>query len=112
MEIRRSNYANRVLRVCVLLAGLLTAGSYPVWSVAAATIGVLYPQIREPYAKVFRQIVEGIQSAATHEVFPYILQENTEPAELRTWLRERRCKVVIVLGTRGVDQGAPGGRRS
>lgn len=102
MEIRRRFHPNRTPRICFLLAGLLTVCSYTGWVDAADTIGVLYPQIREPYRKVFKQIIEGIQAEADLAVLPYVLQKNPQVDVLREWLREHQCRVVIALGRRGV----------
>ncbi|MEE8343183.1 MAG: ABC transporter substrate binding protein, partial [Gammaproteobacteria bacterium] len=80
----------------------LTIWSYTGWVDAADTIGVLYPQIREPYRKVFRQIIEGIQAEADLNVLPYVLRKNPQVDVLGEWLREHQCRVVIALGRRGV----------
>ena len=102
MEVRRRFHPNRIPRICFLLAGILTIWSYTGWVDAADTIGVLYPQIREPYRKVFRQIIEGIQAEADLNVLPYVLQKNPQVDALREWLKEHQCRVVIALGRRGV----------
>lgn len=102
MEIRCRFHPNRTPRICFLLAGFLTAWSYVGWVDAAGTIGVLYPQIREPYRKVFKQIIEGIQAEADLKVLPYVLQKNPKIDALREWLIEHQCRAVITLGRRGV----------
>lgn len=67
-----------------------------------ATIGVLYPNVREPYKSVFMSIVQGIDDGLDSNVRRYVLDDLTDPGALSTSLERDRVGVVIALGAKGV----------
>ncbi len=65
-------------------------------------VGVMYPEIREPYRGVFLKIVQGIEAELGTEVKRYVLPEDYSPETLNGWLSRERITTVIALGSRGL----------
>ncbi|WP_229217962.1 ABC transporter substrate-binding protein [Rugamonas apoptosis] len=70
--------------------------------VAAGTLAVLYPDIGEPYRKVFTEILEGIEDQAQSHVHGYPVAASADPVELQATLKNSGCRVVIALGRQGL----------
>ncbi|WP_311197509.1 ABC transporter substrate-binding protein [Rugamonas brunnea] len=70
--------------------------------VAAGTLAVLYPDIGEPYRKVFTEILEGIEDQTQSRVHGYPVAASADPAELQATLKNSGCRVVIALGRQGL----------
>lgn len=70
--------------------------------VPAGTLAVLYPDIGEPYRKVFTEILEGIEDQAQSRVHGYPVAASADPAELQATLKNSGCRVVIALGRQGL----------
>ena len=69
-------------------------------------IAVLYPDIGEPYRKVFTEIIDGIERQTRLPVRGYPLAERADPAELQATLKRDGSKVIIALGRQGVKAAA------
>ncbi len=65
-------------------------------------VGVVYPDIREPYRGVFLNIVEGIEAELGTEVKRYALPEDYSPDTVSDWLGKERIAKVVALGSRGL----------
>lgn len=74
--------------------------------VAAGTLAVLYPDIGEPYRKVFTEILEGIEDQAQSRVPGYPVAASADPLELQATLKNSGCRVVIALGRQGLKTAA------
>ncbi len=83
-----------------MLSAALQCGAEPLDQ--KATIGVLYPNVREPYRSVFMSIVQGIDDGVDRNSTRYALDDVTDPSALRASLERDRVRVVIALGTKGV----------
>lgn len=68
----------------------------------AEPIGVLYPDIGEPFRKVFTEILEGIETQAKQRVRGYPVSAAQDPAELAAALRRNGTRVVVALGRQGL----------
>lgn len=68
----------------------------------AGTLAVLYPDIGEPYRKVFTEIVEGIEDQAQLRVHGYPVAAGADLAELQAALKNSGCRIVIALGRQGL----------
>lgn len=68
----------------------------------ADSIAVVYPDIGDPYRKVFTEIIDGIEDETRMRVHGYAVGPNADLAELRAQLRRSGSKVVIALGRQGV----------
>lgn len=66
-------------------------------------IGVLYPEIREPYRGIFASIVAGVRESDVGSVAEFVLQESTEEVRIDAWLEDEAIDVLIALGRRGFD---------
>ncbi len=65
-------------------------------------IGVLYPEIREPYRGIFANIVAGVRETGLGAVEEYVLTETSESRRIDAWLESEAIDVVIALGRRGL----------
>ena len=72
----------------------------------AETIGVLYPEIGEPFRKVFSEIIDGIEEQASARVRSYPIAANQDTAELAAALRRNGTRVVVALGRQGLKAAA------
>jgi putative ABC transport system substrate-binding protein len=72
----------------------------------AETIGVLYPDIGEPFRKVFSEIIDGIEEQASARVRSYPVSANQDGAELAAALRRNGTRVVVALGRQGIRAAA------
>ncbi len=70
--------------------------------VSAEPIGVLFPDIGEPFRKVFTEIIEGIEDQAHVKVRAYPVTAAQDPAELAAALKRAGTRVVIALGRQGL----------
>ncbi|MBB3121417.1 ABC transporter substrate-binding protein [Pseudoduganella violacea] len=69
---------------------------------AAESIAVVYPDIGEPYRKVFTEIIGGIEDETRMRVRGYPVGPHADLGELRAQLRRSGSKLVIALGRQGV----------
>jgi putative ABC transport system substrate-binding protein len=69
--------------------------------VAAAPIGVIFPDIGEPYRQIFSEIIEGVEDQARQRVRSYPVGNNADMGELSSTLKRNGTKVVIALGRQG-----------
>lgn len=87
-----------LIRVCLLL--LVSAQP---WGFAEGKrIGVLYPEIREPYRGIFANIVAGVRNSGVGSVEEFVLPEHTEVRSIDAWLESEAIDVLIALGRRGL----------
>ena len=66
------------------------------------SVGVLYPEVREPYDSIFRSIIDGIRSVPGIESKDYALTSDSDLKALPGWLNGGSFDAVIALGTRGL----------
>ncbi|MRV73629.1 hypothetical protein GJ700_18110 [Duganella sp. FT92W] len=77
--------------------------------VAAAgpeALAVVYPDIGQPYRKVFTEIIEGIEEQARARVKGYPVASSADFSELQATLKKNGGKVVIALGRQGLQAAA------
>jgi putative ABC transport system substrate-binding protein len=92
-------------------AGLLRAWFFVVFlstatSAAAEPIGVIFPDIGEPYRQIFAEIIDGVEDQARQRVRSYPVGNNADMAELSSSLKRHGTKVVIALGRQGLKAAA------
>ncbi len=67
-------------------------------------LGVVYPEIREPYRSVFESIISGINQQAkesnANEVQRLTLYKSTDKLILDNWINDNKIDSVIALGRR------------
>ena len=64
-------------------------------------VGVIYPDVREPYRSIFTSILEGIFEAAGDEVHTISVAKEVDPQEIVDWVKDNGIKDIIALGSRG-----------
>ncbi len=79
-------------------------------AVSGAAIGVVYPDLGEPYRSVFATIVDGIQDKARMPIRSYPVGANAEQGALESQVRHDGVKVVIALGRQGLKAASTLGR--
>lgn len=96
---------SKVRRAIVKAVVLLPAALPPLRALAAdgaAAIGVLYPDIGEPYRSIFTKIIEGIEQQAKGKVASFAVGSANIGPELATELRKRDLRTVVALGRNGL----------
>lgn len=102
--VKKSFHSGRTFLCCRLLAGALLMLMASVTSLAhGSQLGVIYPDIREPYRTVFLEIVKGIEQATASEIPKYEIPEDASQSEVVRWARFHELDTVIALGTRGLN---------
>ncbi len=94
----RSRHTIGSLLIWLVLIGLCIA---PPASSAAPAVAVIYPDVREPYRSVFRNIITGIEAGVDGSVMSYVLKKEYDPSKLIEWLEKKRVRSVVALGRRG-----------
>jgi putative ABC transport system substrate-binding protein len=85
-----------------LLPMLALAAACAAGTARAEPIGVLYPDIGEPFRKVFTEILAGIEGQAGQKVRGYPIPANQDIAELSATLKRNNTRVVVALGRQGL----------
>jgi putative ABC transport system substrate-binding protein len=67
---------------------------------ASPTVAVFYPEIREPFKAIFKDIIRGIESGFVGEVKQYELKKDYDSTYLKNWIQEEGIDLVIALGRR------------
>ncbi|MES2125723.1 MAG: ABC transporter substrate binding protein [Pseudomonadota bacterium] len=67
----------------------------------AEPIGVLFPDIGEPFRRQFTEIIDGIEDQTRLRVRGYPISPNQDIGELSTSLKRSGTRVVIALGRQG-----------
>lgn len=78
----------------------------PARAIGPEALAVIYPDIGQPYRKVFTEIIEGIEEQAKLRVRGYAVGANADFAELQATLKKNGGKVVIALGRQGLQAAA------
>lgn len=69
----------------------------------ADTVAVLYPEVREPYKRVFSNITQGVEKVFPREVINYAINQNSETGKIKQWLDENNVNGIVALGRAGVN---------
>jgi putative ABC transport system substrate-binding protein len=83
---------------------------------AEGKVAVIYPQLREPYNKIFDRILDGIIDELDGRVVPYKIAPDfsSNISVLDGWIEENNIEAVIGLGRQGYEVTrnlpAPGAR--
>jgi len=91
---------NTLCRVAFLAFSLMASS---VWGFAnGAPLGVVYPELREPYKKIFETIIGGIESEIGRPIDKYSLSKSFDSIRLQSEIENHGNQVVLALGLRGV----------
>lgn len=102
-------YCSRENRTSLLLLLLTIAAAgflYPLHLQAEqAIIGVIYPQMRDPYRGVFEAIISGMESTIDHRIRRLELSEDSgySSKAVLEWVKKEKIKTVVALGKQGLD---------
>ena len=74
-----------------------------VWGFAnGAALGVIYPEVRDPYKRIFETIIGGIEHEAGSKVDRYVLGARIDREEILSDISENQNKVILALGLGGL----------
>ncbi len=90
--------ASRWHRIAWIFSGLALPSC--LW---ADPVGLLYPDVRDPYQKVFLNIAEGAEAQLGTSLYRHILSKSTTSQETESWLAEKDISAVIALGADSVN---------
>lgn len=68
--------------------------------VVAATLAVLYPEVKAPYSQVFEQIIDGIASEHDERLLKIPLTKQFDKSAVLSSLEDSNVDMVITLGRR------------
>lgn len=107
----RPGAPNAALRALLLrAAALATTLALPARAVlaqaSAEPIGILFPDLGQPFRKVFVEIIDGIEEHAGQRVRAYPVSPNQNLQELSTVLKRNGTRVLIALGRQGLKAAA------
>ena len=77
-----------------------------VHNLSGEPIGVLFPDLGEPYRKIFIEIIVGIENHARQRVHAYPISANQNLQELAQVLKRNGTRVLVALGRQGLKAAA------
>ncbi len=86
-----------------VLPGVIVVKAAQAESLDPSRVAVLYPDMREPFRKVFRNMIRGIESQLVGSVKSYPLFQGFKQTDLERWLDQNQIQIVIALGNRGLE---------
>lgn len=89
----------------MLLLLLVCLGAARATAAAAPVLGVIYPNIAQPYRAVFTEILGGIRDAAPGRVATLPVERGTDAQAVSGWARRNGVQVIIALGRSGYQLG-------
>lgn len=90
---------NRITRRVILLAAILCGLLMPASAVGKRVITVIYPNIKQPYAKVFEDINQGFSSSVAADVKTVVLQKSDDLASLKQRVSKEGPNAIVALGS-------------
>jgi putative ABC transport system substrate-binding protein len=66
------------------------------------SVAVIYPDIREPYRGIFRDVISGIEDRLGDSTKSYVLESDYGIQKVSDWLKREQAEIVIALGSRGL----------
>ncbi len=71
--------------------------------VTAANLGVIYPNLREPYNRIFESIIGGIEIQTSVKVDRYTLEKEYDHKRLALRIKENNNQLIFALGLKGLE---------
>lgn len=98
-----ANAVSSILRTC-LVSWLILIGFVfsPAATSLALSVGVIYPDVRQPYQQIFENILTGVDRGLGRPTKHYRVNANPDTSELQRWIREEDIDTVVALGNRGL----------
>ena len=85
------------LLICIVLLVATSASAAD-----RGAISVLFPDIKEPYRGIFKQIIEGVEGKIGKQVDSYPVRADTNIEKLQASLQQGNTKALIALGRQGL----------
>lgn len=79
--------------------------------VQAEMIAVLYPETREPYLQIYKNIIAGIEAEYQTSVMQIGVAESTTPDQVEKWLDDNQVTGLVVLGKQSLASLPPDSQR-
>ena len=92
MEFKRK--PAELLRDFLAILLVVLAAMLPVWSAGENAIAVLYPDIGDPYRRIFQEIITGVEDKAGTELTSYPVSADSDIGELKNSLRQKHIKLI------------------
>ncbi len=106
---RRNNPGNNSQRpksILTLLFGLwLLLFTLPVYSdkTGSEELAVFYPDVPDPYVRVFKDIIAGIRETYPGKVRVKMLERGARYSDMASWLENKQLTRVIALGNEAMN---------
>jgi putative ABC transport system substrate-binding protein len=63
-------------------------------------IGVVYPDLREPYRSIFTNIIDGIRDTLGNDIQTIDVKQDDVPEKVSEWIKQKNITSIIALGSR------------
>jgi putative ABC transport system substrate-binding protein len=63
------------------------------------SVGVVYPDIREPYRSIFTSIIDGIKDTVGNDVQLFLVDKDESKKDLNEWITKNGIRSLIALGS-------------
>jgi putative ABC transport system substrate-binding protein len=83
--------------ILVLFIGFVTPSSV---FAQGEDLGVIYPEVREPFASIFASMLDGIHEAKGDDVHSIAVKKEYDPQDIVDWVTTHKIKRIIALGSR------------
>lgn len=81
------------------MLGIITS---PAAKSLALSVGVIYPDVRQPYEQIFENILTGVDRGLGESPKRYRIKAESDASELQQWVREESIDTVVALGNGGL----------
>ena len=63
-------------------------------------LGIIYPEVREPFASIFESMLEGIYEVHGDDAHSIAIKKEYNPQDIVDWVEEHEIRRIIALGSR------------
>ena len=70
---------------------------------APLVMGVLYPDVPEPYQDIFLNVISGLEGETRSRVVQYVVEKDFDVHAIQDWVKEQKIDVLVALGRRGLN---------
>lgn len=84
----------------ILVIGIIIS---PTTKSLALSVGVIYPDVRQPYEQIFENIVTGVDQGLGESAKRYRMKSDSDASELQQWVREENIDTIVALGNGGLQ---------
>ena len=84
------------LLVCIVVGFALSINAFA----RGEDLGVIYPEVREPFASIFESMLEGIYEVHGDDARSLAIRKEYDPQDIVDWVEENKIRRIIALGSR------------